>query len=45
MLQFIQDNVVGIVPGGVMISHGALFILAVWFITSQLRKRLPGKRG
>jgi len=45
MLQFIQDNVVGFVPGGVMISYGALFVVAVWIAVYHLKKFMPKRRS
>jgi hypothetical protein len=43
---YITSYVVGPVPGGIMISHGTLFVIAIWIIVSQttalIRRRRKG---
>ena len=42
-MTFITSNIVGPVDGGIMVSHGALAVLALWFFTAKARAWMRSK--
>jgi len=38
MIDYITTYVIGPTPGGVQISHGALFVLAAWVLWSYTKR-------
>lgn len=40
---FITSYVIAPVDGGIMISHGSLFILGLWLITAKIKRLVRRK--
>jgi len=44
MMEFITSYVAGPVPGGIMVSHGTLFMILVWVGTAQVKGMIQRRR-
>tara|TARA_Y100000310_G_scaffold111606_1_gene109996 strand:- start:7843 stop:7989 length:147 start_codon:yes stop_codon:yes gene_type:complete len=45
MLNYLFNYVVGPVQGGIMVSHGALFVCFIWFGTAKINYLIRRSRA
>lgn len=45
ILNWFQGNIAGLVPGGIMVSHGTWFTAVIFMIVMKIRRAIASRGG